>query len=91
MPDVPTLKELGINVVYEVARGLVVPKGTAANVRAKLVEACGKATAEPAFKESMKLQGTRVAYLDDKQYAAFLDKIDGENKAIMADLGLMKK
>jgi tripartite-type tricarboxylate transporter receptor subunit TctC len=91
MPDVPTLKELGINVVYEVARGLMVPKGTPAGVRAKLVETCSKATSEPAFKEAMKLQGTRVAYLDDKQYAAFLDKIDAENKAIMADLGLMKK
>jgi tripartite-type tricarboxylate transporter receptor subunit TctC len=91
IPDVPTLKELGINVVYEVARGLMVPKGTPANVRAKLVEACGKATSEPSFKEAMKLQGTRVAFLDDKQYAAFLGKIDGENKAIMADLGLMKK
>ena len=45
MPDVPTLKELGINIVYEVVRGLVVPKGTPAPVRAKLVEACGKATA----------------------------------------------
>ena len=39
----------------------------------------------------MKLQGTKVAYLDGKDYGAFLDKIDGENKAIMADLGLMKK
>jgi tripartite-type tricarboxylate transporter receptor subunit TctC len=91
IPDVPTLKELGINVVYEVARGLMVPKGTPAPVRAKLVEACAKATAEPAFKQSMTVQGTRVAFLDDKQYAAFLDKIDGENKAIMADLGLLKK
>jgi tripartite-type tricarboxylate transporter receptor subunit TctC len=91
MPDVPTLKELGLNIVYEVVRGLMVPKGTPAPVRAKLVEACGKATSEPAFKEAMKLQGTRVAYLDDKQYQTFLDKIDGENKAIMADLGLMKK
>ena len=91
MPNVPTLKELGYDIVYEVARGLVVPKGTPAPVRAKLVEACGKATSDPAFKAAMKLQGTRVAYLDDKQYAAFLDKIDGENKVIMADLGLMKK
>jgi len=91
IPNVPTLKELGLNIVYEVARGLVVPKGTPAPVRSKLVEACGKATSEPEFAKSMKLQGTRVAYLDDKQYAAFLDKIDGENKAIMADLGLMKK
>jgi tripartite-type tricarboxylate transporter receptor subunit TctC len=91
MPRVPTLKELGYNIVYEVVRGLMVPKGTPAPVRAKLVEACGKATSEPEFANSMKLQGTRVAFLDDKQYAAFLDKIDGENKTIMADLGLLKK
>jgi tripartite-type tricarboxylate transporter receptor subunit TctC len=91
IPNVPTLKELGLDIVYEVVRGLVVPKGTPAPARAKLVEACGKATSEPAFKEAMKLQGTRVAFLDDKKYAAFLDKIDGENKTIMADLGLLKK
>ncbi len=91
MPTVPTLRELGLDIVYEVARGLVVPKGTPALVRAKLGEACAKATAEPAFKEAMKLQATRVAYLNEKDYAAFLDKIDRENKAIMADLGLLKK
>jgi tripartite-type tricarboxylate transporter receptor subunit TctC len=91
MPNVPTLKELGYDIVYEVARGLVVPKGTPAPVRAKLGEACAKATAEPAFKEAMKLQATRVAYLNEKDYAAFLDKIDSENKAIMTELGLIKK
>jgi tripartite-type tricarboxylate transporter receptor subunit TctC len=91
MPDVPTLTELGLNIVYEVARGLVVPKGTPAPVRAKISEACAKATAEPAFKQAMTVQGTRVAYLNEKDYGAFLDKIDGENKTIMAELGLMKK
>src|SRR5262249_53076594 len=91
IPNVPTLKELGLNIVYEVVRGLVVPKGTPAPVRAKLVEACGKATSEQAFKDAMKLQGTRVAFLDSAKYAAFLDKIDAENKTIMTDLGLIKK
>jgi len=91
IPDVPTLKELGFNIVYEVVRGLMVPKGTPAPVRAKLGEACAKATAEAEFTDSMKKQGTRVAFLDDKQYASFLDKIDGENKVIMTDLGLIKK
>ncbi len=91
MPNVPTLKELGFNIVYEVVRGLVVPKGTPAAARAKLSEACAKATAEAEFADSMKKQGTRVSFLNEKDYAAFLDKIDGENKAIMADLGLMKK
>jgi hypothetical protein len=37
------------------------------------------------------VQGTRVAYLNEKDYGAFLNKIDGENKTIMADLCLMKK
>jgi tripartite-type tricarboxylate transporter receptor subunit TctC len=91
MPDVPTLKELGVNVEYEVVRGLLVPKGTPAPVRAKLEEACAKAAAEPAFAQAMKLQGTRVAYLGAKEYGQFLDKIDSENKTIMAELGLMKK
>ena len=90
VPDVPTLKELGMNIIYEVVRGLMVPKGTPAPARAKLEQACGTAAKEPTFAEAMKLQGTRVAYLDSKAYATFLDKIDAENKTIMADLGLMK-
>jgi tripartite-type tricarboxylate transporter receptor subunit TctC len=91
MATVPTLKELGLDIVYEVARGLVVPKGTPAAARAKLVDACSKAVAEPAFGEAMKSQGTRNAFLNDVDYAKFLAKIDGENKDIMASLGLMKK
>jgi tripartite-type tricarboxylate transporter receptor subunit TctC len=91
MPDVPTLKELGHDIVYEVVRGLLVPKGTPEPVRAKLGEACAKAAAEPDYAASMKLQGTSVAYLDAKAYGAFLDKIDAENKVIMTDLGLIKK
>lgn len=91
MPDVPTLKELGVNVIYEVVRGLLVPKGTPVPARAKLEEACAKATKEASFAEAMKKQGTRVAFLNAKDYGAFLDKIDGENKTIMTELGLMKK
>lgn len=91
IPDVPTLKELGMDIVYEVVRGLMVPKGTPAAARAKLEDACSKATKEPSFAQAMKLQGTRVEFLNSNDYAKFLDKIDGENKIIMTDLGLMKK
>jgi tripartite-type tricarboxylate transporter receptor subunit TctC len=90
-PSVPTLKELGINVVFAVLRGLIVPKGTPAAVRAKLDDACGKAAKEPAFADAMKKQGTGVAYLNAKAYGPFLDKLDRESKVIMTDLGLIKK
>ena len=90
-PDVPTLKELGMDIVYEVVRGVLVPKGTPAPIRAKLEDACTKATKEPSFAAAMKAQGTRVAFLNAKDYGAFLDKIDAENKTVMTELGLIKK
>jgi tripartite-type tricarboxylate transporter receptor subunit TctC len=90
-PDVPTLKELGMNIVYEVVRGILVPKGTPAPVRAKLEEGCTKAAKEPSFAQAMKVQGTRVAFLNANDYGQFLAKIDNENKAVMTDLGLIKK
>jgi tripartite-type tricarboxylate transporter receptor subunit TctC len=90
-PDVPTLKELGMDIVYAVLRGLLVPKGTPAAVRAKLDEACGKAAKEAEFADAMKKQGTRVSYLSAAEYGPFLDKLDRESKVIMTDLGLAKK
>jgi tripartite-type tricarboxylate transporter receptor subunit TctC len=89
--DVPTLKELGLDIINQVVRGLVVPKGTPAQARTKLVEACRDATSEPAFKEATKLLGTRVTFLDDQKYAALLDKIDSDHKSIMTELGLLKR
>ena len=91
MPNVPTLKELGVNVVYDVNRGLMVPKGTPADVQAKLGAACAAAAKEPAFASAMKLQGTLVRYMDSKAYAGWLKQNDELNKNLAKDLGLLKR
>jgi tripartite-type tricarboxylate transporter receptor subunit TctC len=91
IPNVPTLKELGIDVTYAVNRGLVVPKGTPADVQAKLSAACAAAAREPAFAEAMKLQGTLVNFLDPKGYAEFLKRNDALNKDLSRDLGMLKR
>jgi tripartite-type tricarboxylate transporter receptor subunit TctC len=91
MPSVPTLKELGVNVVYEVSRGLLVPKGTPAAVISKLESACLAATKETAYAESMKKQATEVKFLNRTQYAAWLKTTDDENAALAKDLGLMRR
>jgi tripartite-type tricarboxylate transporter receptor subunit TctC len=91
LPNVPTLKELGVNVVYEVSRGLMVPKGTPADVQAKLESACAAAAKDPSFAAAMKAQGTDVHYLDRKGFAEFLKKNDALNKDIAKDLGLLKR
>lgn len=91
MPSIPTLKELGVNVVYDVSRGVLVPKGTPADVQAKLESACLAATREPAFEDSMKKQATEVRQLGRKAYAEWLKNNDELNKTLTKDLGLMKR
>jgi tripartite-type tricarboxylate transporter receptor subunit TctC len=91
MPNVPTLKELGINVVYDVNRGIVAPKGTPPDVIAKLGAACAAAAKEPAFTAAMKLQGTLVRYMDRGAYAAWLKQNDDLNRKLAKDLGLLKR
>jgi tripartite-type tricarboxylate transporter receptor subunit TctC len=91
MPNVPTLKELGINVVYDVNRGIVVPKDTPPDVIAKLGAACAAAAKEPAFAAAMKLQGTLVRYMDRDAYASWLKQNDDLNRNLAKDLGLLKR
>ena len=91
MPNVPTLKELGVNVVYDVNRGIVAPKGTPNAVLAKLESACAATAKEPAFADSMKKQATDVRFLDRKGYAAWLKQNDDLNRNLAKDLGLLNR
>jgi tripartite-type tricarboxylate transporter receptor subunit TctC len=91
MPSVPTLKELGVNVVYTVSRGLMLPKGTPNDIVSKLESACVAASREQAYADAMKAQGTEALHMDRKAFAEFLKKNDALNKQISADLGLLKR
>ncbi len=91
LPNVPTLKELGINVVYDVSRGLMVPKKTPIDIIGKLEGACAVAAKDPAFDDAMKKQSTKVRYMDRKTFGSFLEKNDALNRELAKDLGLLKR
>ena len=91
VPDVPTLKELGIDIEYAVNRGLLAPKGTSAEALGKLRSACGTAANDPGFAETLKKHGTLVRYLDHTAYTQFLKKYDAENEALSKELGMLKR
>lgn len=91
IPDVPTLKEVGIDVEYAVNRGLLAPKGTPKEVLTKLGSACAAAAKEPAFAEAMKSQGTLVKFLDGGAYTKFLEANDVLNKGLAKELGMLKR
>jgi tripartite-type tricarboxylate transporter receptor subunit TctC len=91
MQSVPTLKELGVDVVYDVNRGIMAPKGTPADAIAVLGKACAAATKEPAFADAMKKQGTDVRYMDRAAYGKWLKQNDDLNRKLAKDLGLLKR
>ena len=91
MPSVPTLKELGVNVVFDVNRGIMAPKGTPGEVLAKLGSACAAAAKEPEFAKAMRLQGTDVRYIGRNDYASWLKQTDDLNRNLAKDLGLLKR
>ena len=91
LPDVPTFRELGLDVVYAVTRGVVAPKAAPDAVLATLESACMKAVVEDAFVQSMKLQGTDVVKLDRKAYGDFLKQVDAENKELAREVGLLRR
>jgi tripartite-type tricarboxylate transporter receptor subunit TctC len=91
IPDVPTLRELGIDIDYAVNRGLLAPKGTPADALGKLRSSCAAGAKDPSLPESMKKHGTVVRYLDHNAYAGFLRKNDALNKDLAKTLGMLKR
>jgi tripartite-type tricarboxylate transporter receptor subunit TctC len=73
LPDVPTLKEQGLDVEFYLWVGLFAPKGTPDAVVQKLRSEAGRAIATPQFQTAIKNIGDEVAYLDGPEFATFWD------------------
>ncbi|HEY7645336.1 MAG TPA: tripartite tricarboxylate transporter substrate binding protein [Hyphomicrobiales bacterium] len=73
-PDVPTLKELGYDVEFSLWVGLFAPKGTPDAAIKVLREQSAKAVATEQFAKAVDNIGDVVAYLDQPDFAKFLEQ-----------------
>lgn len=83
-PDVPTFKELGVDLVFASERGIVAPKGLPPEVSDKLRKALGKIAANPDFQAQMKQQFTEMDYVDGPQWQERLQGDDARLRQIWA-------
>jgi tripartite-type tricarboxylate transporter receptor subunit TctC len=74
LPDVPTMKEKGFDLVYYLWVGLFAPKGTPAAVISTLTAAIDKAGASPEFNAAMANIGLEPSYQPAAQFAKFWDE-----------------
>jgi len=90
-PQVPTMKEVGIDVVARSHLGVIGPKGMPKPIVAKLADAFKKAMDDPEYKAVMKKFDMNDYYLDTEDYAKYM-KSDFDNiEKLIKKLGLDKK
>lgn len=89
-PDVPTLKEEGIDLSIGTWRGIVLPNGVSEDIQKALQDVTKQAADDPAFQDQLAKMNLNFAYLDA---AAFQAKIERDNQffsELMTDLGMAK-
>jgi tripartite-type tricarboxylate transporter receptor subunit TctC len=75
-PDVPTVKEQGINFAMGMWRGLAASKGTPPEVIRKLNEGFKKAMEDPEFQQKAKDMSVILSYLGPKEFGAKMAQDD---------------
>ena len=68
-PDVPTLKEKGVNMTAALNRGIVVPKGTSKDKIEHWAAAFKAAVDDPEFQKKIAAKGTGLQYMGPQEYA----------------------
>ena len=72
VPDVPTMKELGANVVGGSSRGYSAPKGIPDDAKAKLLDAFDKMFEDPEFLAACEKQGLIIDTMIGDEYVKYL-------------------
>jgi tripartite-type tricarboxylate transporter receptor subunit TctC len=73
LPDVPTLKEQGIDFTSATNRGYFFPKGTPQEIVNKLSDALEKVASNPEFIKEMESQGVEVNFKGREEYTEYLE------------------
>jgi len=87
-PNVPTARELGMDMEFDLFRGLSVAKGTPSAIKDKLEAAMIKAANSPAFSKRMKKLKLTLAPMGQKKFAIKLKKANANIVSIMKQAGI---
>ncbi|MGZ5125866.1 MAG: Bug family tripartite tricarboxylate transporter substrate binding protein [Burkholderiales bacterium] len=85
--NVPTMKEVGYNVVSRSTRGVVAPAGIAKNEEQFLIDMMKKITESKQWKEYADKNMMTVKFLGGADYAKYLDKERDDLTALLKSIG----
>ncbi len=91
LPDLPTLREQGIDLVYALRRGIVVPKGTPKDAIDHWSAVFKKATEDQSVLAQMKAKGTGVEYVGPVGYRKWFEETFADHEKVAIKIGMYKK
>ena len=89
-PDVPTLKEQGLNWTMGAWRGFALPKGTSPEIQDFYVKAMDKIVKSKEFVDFMKGGPFGILYKPGQEFAKFLEEQDATFGVLMKEAGIAK-
>ena len=91
IPDVPTFRELGYDIVEGAYRGVAAPPGTPDAIIKKLADAFDKTMKDPDVKKKMDQNGFKTEFMGPEASLALVKKKTAEYEVIMKELNRVKK
>lgn len=85
LPDVPTFRELGVDLVQSNWQAIYMPKGAPDDVRAKLANACTTALSDPAVATAFENMNSKVDILTGAELDAFVKGQDVALSELLAN------
>lgn len=91
LPDVPTFREAGVDLVLPPHTGIWAAAGTAPEIVEQLDKAFAEAVKAPAFRALTDRTQTEVDYLNSAEFTKVLVAEEAFFKQLLSDLGMLKK
>jgi putative tricarboxylic transport membrane protein len=89
--DIPTCKEEGVDVSYQMLRAMFIPGKVAPEVTAFYVDLFKKIVQTAEYKDYMEKQALKPVFLTGKDMIKFLEEDEALNKSLMSEAGFVAK
>ena len=91
LPNLPTLREQGVDLVYALKRGIVAPKGTPKDKIDHWSQIFKKAAEDSDLMKQMDAKGTDVKWVGPGGYRKWAEKTYAEHEKVAIKIGMYKK
>lgn len=89
--DIPTCRESGVDVEYQMLRGFFIPSGTSKEQVAYYVDLLKKVAATPEWKDYLAKQALKDVFLTGPDFVKFLEKDEAFHNKLMNEAGFAHK